>query len=308
MSFELVKAVTEEHFDSMAEKMVLIAIASFTNAATGRCDPSMAAIAERSCMTERGARAVIRRLEAIGKLVVETGGGRFGCSWYRINPERASGFIEENPERGSAPPRNAEAQNPEADCTKPGTTFRQTKKNKEEEQREGDSPLTPHAANQAKREGEGAQPAAEIVLEADAAPAAGAGALVQSGSAREGMDGELINPRSFEAFWTIYPKKTARAAAKQAFDKAVSGGVDPACIVRGAAVYARTIKARLEKGESEEEVYRYTKVAKNWLVEERWNDAPPPVAPASAPVRPERPMIDKSALAAFAAKQAAAAW
>lgn len=116
MSFELVDAILKGGPERSADKLVLIAIASFQNAKTGRCDPSMAAVAERASMTERGARSIIRRLEADGWLSVSTGGGRAGCSTYHVNTERHSGFTGENPEHGS-PFQN----------TKPGTPRHKTR-------------------------------------------------------------------------------------------------------------------------------------------------------------------------------------
>jgi len=151
MSFELVDTILKGGPERSAEKLVLIAIASFVNAKSGRCDPSMAAVAERASMTERGARSIIRRLEAEGWLSVSTGGGRAGCSTYQINTERHSGFTGGNPERGSpfqnekpgtpcTETRNATTQNPERHSVNPeprSAEPRRTRKNKEEQGKGG---------------------------------------------------------------------------------------------------------------------------------------------------------------------------
>ena len=50
-----------------AERLVLLALADFCDDA-GRCWPAMATIATKACVTERGARNIVRRLEADGWL------------------------------------------------------------------------------------------------------------------------------------------------------------------------------------------------------------------------------------------------
>lgn len=69
--------------------LVLLALADFADD-DGYCWPSMASIAVKARMTERGARKIARRLEESGYLSCEVGGGRGGSNRYRvhvINPE-----------------------------------------------------------------------------------------------------------------------------------------------------------------------------------------------------------------------------
>ncbi len=44
----------------------------------------MATIASKVCVTERGARNIVRRLEADGWLQTQVGRGRGGCNTYQI--------------------------------------------------------------------------------------------------------------------------------------------------------------------------------------------------------------------------------
>lgn len=71
-------------------RFVLLALADFCDE-NGCAWPSMKRIAERACMTERGAQKIIRQLEASGWLMTVVGGGRGGVNQYRIpmqNPEQ----------------------------------------------------------------------------------------------------------------------------------------------------------------------------------------------------------------------------
>lgn len=108
------------------DRLVLLAVADHADD-DGVAYPSMIGIATKSCLTERGARGVIRRLESGGWLRTKVGGGRGGKSVYTVlmqeNPEPVSGNDipgMRNPEQETG---NVAAQNPEPDCTKPGTSL-----------------------------------------------------------------------------------------------------------------------------------------------------------------------------------------
>ena len=113
------------------ERLVLLALADHAND-DGVAYPSVAGIAEKACCTERGARGILRRLEAGGWLVTKVGGGRGGKSNYTIrmleNPER-SFPVNDNETRNDIPgmpnpereTRNVATVNPERGDTKPGT-------------------------------------------------------------------------------------------------------------------------------------------------------------------------------------------
>ncbi len=98
--------------------LVLLALADFADD-TGWCWPSMASIARKARVSERGARGIIRRLEAAGLLISEPSKGRTS-SRYRVivNPEAVAGSNPSNPEAvaGSNPsnPEAAAGLNPEA--------------------------------------------------------------------------------------------------------------------------------------------------------------------------------------------------
>lgn len=125
MSIETMDWVWKNGPCDRAERLVLLALADHADD-KGWCFPSMARLAAKTCMTERGARKVIRRLEAGGWLAVQIGGGRGGKSLYRVlkdekaehETRNAVTVQASNPEQETG---NSLA-NPERDDRKPGTT------------------------------------------------------------------------------------------------------------------------------------------------------------------------------------------
>jgi len=105
--------------------LVLLALADFADD-TGWCWPSMATIARKARVSERGARGIIRRLETDGLLISEQSKGRTS-SRYRVivNPEAVAGFDPINTEAvaGSNPEAVAGSNslNPEDSDTQPGS-------------------------------------------------------------------------------------------------------------------------------------------------------------------------------------------
>lgn len=97
--------------------LVMLALADYAND-TGVCWPSMASIATKARVTERGARKIVRELEALGWLEIDTGGGRHGCNRYTVNPEQGS-------PRNKVPPGTT--------MQKPGTAMQETRNSRSAE-------------------------------------------------------------------------------------------------------------------------------------------------------------------------------
>lgn len=248
MSFELVDAILKSGPSRSPEKLVLVAIASFVNSKTGRCDPSMAALAERASMTERGARSIIRRLELDGWLSVSTGGGRAGCSTYRINSERHSGFAGENPEQGApfldgkpgtpcTRSRNATTQNPERRSENPERGSPEPRITKKENQ-EGEPPTRKRAA-------------------------VGAHELASDTLSSGANDAE----RMFSTIFDRWLKRSGEKDARCAFMRALADGADPEAIARGAAAYL-VDRSRDRRGPAA--VIQYTTPLARWLADRGW--------------------------------------
>lgn len=100
-----------------SETLILLALADFCND-DGECWPSVATIAAKARMTERGAQKIIARLVEIGWLEIQEGGGRRNCNLYRIkNPEPRSPRTTFTPnaiaETPNTVPKNPEPRSPE---------------------------------------------------------------------------------------------------------------------------------------------------------------------------------------------------
>jgi hypothetical protein len=125
MSIKLMAEIWDHGPERQGDRFVLMALADYANDG-GECWPSVEAIARRTCMSQRGARAILRRLEADGWLVTVEGGGRNQCNHYRVKtrnevpPERGSVFAETRNETTET--RNETTLNPERRSPEPSRT------------------------------------------------------------------------------------------------------------------------------------------------------------------------------------------
>jgi hypothetical protein len=110
--------------------LVLLALADFADD-EGYCWPSMASIAKKARMTERGVRKIARRLEEAGHLSCEVGGGRSGSNRYRVHvlnpePETRNAVPPEQQTRNSgAETRNQGAETRNGGSAKPSRTIKE---------------------------------------------------------------------------------------------------------------------------------------------------------------------------------------
>ncbi len=125
MSIKWMSAVWESGPEDKAELIVLLALADFANDA-GDCWPSMPTIGRKARMSERNARRVIRKLEDDGYIQTVAGGGRYGCSQYRINPDKMSPGQNVPTGQNQQETRTNRAQNPDiAMSAKPSVTIKE---------------------------------------------------------------------------------------------------------------------------------------------------------------------------------------
>lgn len=151
MSIEVMTWVWRNGPKDPTARLVLLAIADHAND-DGDCYPSMAGIAEKACVTERGARGIVRRLEADGWLSTKVGGGRGGKSQYRVLMGRNTEAHSQNGIPGIAnseqETRKLTTRNPERGDTKPGTSV---PPNRHRTIREPNTPYTPKGDDEAVR-------------------------------------------------------------------------------------------------------------------------------------------------------------
>ncbi len=87
------------------------------------------------------------------------------------------------------------------------------------------------------------------------------------GDGSAGESAPIVQPDDFEIFWRTYPSRgphsNPKKPAREKFARAVKRGIDPAAIIRGAEVYAETIR---HQGTAPQFVAQ----AQTWLNQERW--------------------------------------
>lgn len=130
MSIKIMSRIWESGPPDPMQRLVLLAIADHADDA-GRAYPSMIGIASKCGMSERGARGIIRKLEAGGWLETRVGGGRGGKSHYTVNPEPETRNDKPgmtNPECERQETRNDTTLNPEPRSAEPSRTIREPSK------------------------------------------------------------------------------------------------------------------------------------------------------------------------------------
>lgn len=127
MSVKLMAKIWDDGPEGQGERFVLLALADYANDA-GECWPALASVARKCCLTDRGVRKILRRLEDDGWLETEVGGGRHGCSKYTINPERGSPRNVVPPGTRVQETRNQSAENPERGSAEPSRTIKEPSK------------------------------------------------------------------------------------------------------------------------------------------------------------------------------------
>lgn len=88
-------------------------------------------------------------------------------------------------------------------------------------------------------------------------------------------DSTRTNLTRFDEFWTAFPKRVAKQAARRKWETLIRRGVDPDAIIHGAKRYAEEVRG------SEPQ---FIKQPDGWLNAGRWEDEPP--RPPSRPSTP----------------------
>jgi hypothetical protein len=215
-------------------KAVLMALADYADERHS-CHPGQALLAEITEQSERTVRGQLALLESAGLLRREPrfrteGRGRTSDRYFLAvdQPEESAGSVSPT---NRQPPSGGTTTNrqPGARLTgKSGTTNRQAVAAQEPKDR-------------SEREPKGLSP---ILVDATPAPA-----------------------DAFDAFWTAYPRKVGKGAARKAWPKALkAAGGNPGRIIAGAVAFA--VDPNREAA--------FTPHPATWLNAERWDDEPLP--------------------------------
>lgn len=207
---------------SLNDFRVFSALLSFRNAKTGKCCPSREAIAERCALPVAKVSTATSRLQVFGWLKKITGKGRGRRVWQYdvIAPDLATGECEKVPEKPPRKPRGKTAQN-ESNVTVSVTSPPPEKT----AQNESDVPVsvksevpetvtsfkrhrTDHFEQTIKQTPQSKAKAEEPAL------ACGEGGFFEPFDEKPDT-----TERSFERFWSAYPRKADYLSARQAWKK-----------------------------------------------------------------------------------------
>jgi predicted transcriptional regulator len=95
MSVTLLSLVYEGFPSGGSEFDVLLALADSTNEGTGRCDPSVAAIAWKIRQSERTVQYALKKLAAGAWIKQRTGQGKYGTNLYILNRKKLDAVAQE---------------------------------------------------------------------------------------------------------------------------------------------------------------------------------------------------------------------
>lgn len=226
-------------------RLVLLALADHANE-NFEAWPSQSTLARLARVTDRQVRNALRWLEGAGEIAVVRTGVR-GVKVYRITcgpseQEPPTPEILFRPEPQFQSPRKSSSGHP----GNPVPTNHQRTTKEPLESAHGDRGRLPSITRSISGDNKH-----------EACPA----------SAARTKNTEI--DLAFAKFWERYPSRTPhsnpRKPARERFAKAISRGVDPQTIIRGAENYAAVMAQRPTDP-------RYIAQAMTWLNQERWND------------------------------------
>jgi hypothetical protein len=217
-----------------AAHILALQIALHLNVESGQCNPPYKTLAAKSRMSKRSIIRMVAMLERTGWLIVARDG------WHHTNR-----FVLVRGDKVLSPLRGDKTVSPQSASEVTNPALRGDKS--------GQSEVT-HAVTtkQAKRQ-------AKIQAEdSDSHPRS-----ASRGEKKDSRGEKTDIAETFGRFWSSYPKRVAKEAARKAFTKAVESGTDPEVLIAGAARYA------IERAA---EPPRYTKHPATWLNGGCWED------------------------------------
>ena len=124
MSIKFMSLIWDAGPEAQSDRFVMLALADFSND-QGECWPSIEGIRKKTCMSERGVQAVLRRLRDAGWVEIFPGGGRKNCNLYRLKTPQQMHPAAAAPPQMSAETPQMSAKNPAADAPEPSRTIKE---------------------------------------------------------------------------------------------------------------------------------------------------------------------------------------
>lgn len=121
MSIKFMSLIWSDGPQRQSDRFVLLALADYAND-DGECWPSIAGIVRKTCLSERGVQAIIKRLQSDGWLQISVGGGRKGCNFYTIKTPQEVHPAQDAPSSVCTTPPHMDAENPAGDAPEPSLT------------------------------------------------------------------------------------------------------------------------------------------------------------------------------------------
>lgn len=249
--WQLLQAVIADASLSATAKVVAARVLDYFHTQTGRCCPSYQALADGTGLKRRAIIYAIQELEKAGWIAIDrvkggaaSGSNRYATNSIRLDFSRAgSGGSTVH---GDAPSRVHDGA--------PSSV-------------QDDAPLTVHddalsqVGNSARDEG--------VRVHGDA-PSTVHGGAPESGNITGKESGKSLphTPSCFDEWWSSYPRRDGKIAARRAYDRAIGRGLATHDeLVAGARRYAEARAGQDPK---------FTKVPTTWLNGGHWADEPIP--------------------------------
>jgi hypothetical protein len=258
-----IRAVLASDLPHVAVRLA-VRIAHHLHIGTGRCDPSYAALAAGSHIGERSVYRLVAPLEHTGLVPTQRTRGRHSNQYVLLNPATAMTGL--NPDRagtGLNPANPDYVDNPTLTGWVSNPDSRESYKKRRKAKRKAEEYISqPPDFFAEKKEGTPNEEKAEKNLFGEA--------VAVDRVASKPDHPKPDTDAAFDRFWSVYPKKVAKLAARKAFEQAISKhGVDPERLIEGAKRYAAERAGQDPK---------YTRNPATWLNGGCWEDEAPPRA------------------------------
>jgi biotin operon repressor len=246
-------------FTRSALAVAFVLLYQHLNAETGRCDPSIARLAEETGLSERSVKSAVEELRRSGWWQIGQGCGRGYTNSYFPDLEKVKHASPIRPRKGEPPFTIAPPEKVKRSVKKGEARFTRTSNNQESDSHTVDVHRPAARSARARVRDRVEEGANDELFKSNS------GAVPRSGP-----EACAAEDAAFETFWRVFPARDGenpKQPAQIEFDKALKRGADPSAIIHGAANYAHWVEKHMRGTER-----RFIPQAARWLRDNRWND------------------------------------